>query len=104
MRSERPFQARAWRGLVGGAVLLASILAASAAYAAEPCCTITQIDARTGVVTAQELASGRTFQFAAPNAAVLGTMKVGQRIFANFAGQQVSLDGRTACCKIVALG
>src|SRR5437868_1147206 len=73
------------------------------ASAAQPCCTIAKIDARTGVVTAQDRSTGNTFQFAA-SPAVLQTMKVGQGVYANYKTNQVSLDGRNACCNIVKSG
>src|SRR5438445_4474528 len=35
------------------------------ASAGQPCCNITKIDTRTGVVTAQDTTTGHTFQFTA---------------------------------------
>ena len=70
------------------------------ASAATPCCNITKIDARTGVVTAQDRSTGRTFQFTA-SPAVLQKVKVGQGVYANFKTRQLSLDGKIACCNIV---
>ncbi len=70
-------------------------------YAADPCCIITGIDVKTNMAAARQVATGQAFQFAAPNAGVTASLKVGQKIFANFGAGQVSLDGRTICCKIV---
>lgn len=64
------------------------------------CCAITAIDASTGVVSAKITASGNVFEFKARNPATLSSMRVGQAVQANFAKNQVSLDGRTVCCTI----
>src|SRR5712692_8714921 len=42
----------------------------NAANPVEPCCSITSINAATGVVTAQEKATGRSFQFQVSNSAL----------------------------------
>ncbi|MGA8050667.1 MAG: hypothetical protein WCA09_10900, partial [Burkholderiales bacterium] len=44
---------------------------------------------------------GHVFQFHATNAA---SLHVGSPVYANFASKQVSLDGKSACCSIVAAG
>jgi hypothetical protein len=67
---------------------------------AVPCCNITAIYTSTGVVTAKENATSRTFEFRVTNAALLKSLKVGQGVYANFRAKQVSLDGKTACCQI----
>lgn len=67
---------------------------------ASPCCGITSIDATTGIVTAKVTATGNVFEFKVTNARTLSTLKVGQAVYANFAGKKASLDGRTACCDI----
>lgn len=71
------------------------------ASAATPCCIVTGVDIRTGVLAAQERATGRTFQFKVPNATLLKTLHAGSPLYANFSAMQVSLDGKTACCEIV---
>ena len=73
------------------------------ASAAQPCCTIAKIDARTGVVTAQDRTTGHTFQFTA-SPAVLQKMKVGQGVYANFKTNQVSLNNAEPCCNITKSG
>src|SRR2546426_1608083 len=70
------------------------------ASAAQPCCGITNIDARTGVVTAQDRTTGHTFQFRA-SPAVLQKMKVGQGVYANYKTNQVSLNNIQPCCGII---
>lgn len=67
---------------------------------AAPCCGITKIDAATGLVTATVNANGQEFQFKVTDARTIASLKVGQGVFANFAGKQASLDGRSACCAI----
>jgi hypothetical protein len=88
------------------AVLIVSIFTAVVsppAHAAteKPCCEITAIDGRANTATARDLATGRVFQFVTPKAATTSALKVGQRIFANFAANMVSLDGVKQCCKII---
>jgi Cu/Ag efflux protein CusF len=68
---------------------------------ATPCCGITAIDTNTGMVTAQEHATGKTFHFKVTDTAVLKSLKVGQGVYANFAASQVSVDNLTPCCNIV---
>jgi len=58
-----------------------------------PTSTITAMDTNTGLVTAKETATGKTFQFKLDNPAQLSTVKVGQGVYANFDAGQVSLDG-----------
>lgn len=72
----------------------------SAAAQASPCCGIVGIDGATGIVTARVTATGYLFEFRVTNARTLATLKVGQGVYANFAGKQASLDGRTSCCTI----
>ena len=76
----------------------------NAANPVEPCCSITSINAATGVVTAQEKATGRSFQFQVSNSALLKSLKAGQPVWANFSTQKVSVDGAQPCCSIVSLG
>ncbi len=78
----------------------AGAVAAPAQQPAAPCCGIVSIDAATGIITARVTATGNTFQFKAPDSRTLASLRVGQGVFANFGGKQVSLDGRSACCTI----
>ena len=72
-------------------------------YAEGPCCTVTAVDSRTGLVTGKETATGRMFQFQAGNAALLKSLRPGTPVYANFTAKQVSLDGRSSCCQIVSV-
>jgi Cu/Ag efflux protein CusF len=65
------------------------------------CCGITAINTSTGMVTAQEHATGKIFQFKVTDPAVLKSLKVGQGVYANFGARQVSVDGIVPCCGIV---
>ena len=81
----------------------AAVFSMDAQAAVDPCCSITSIDATSGVVTAREKAIGRSFQFKVTDAQLLGSLKPGQAVYANYARRLVSLDGSTPCCKIVML-
>jgi hypothetical protein len=72
------------------------------AYAIEPCCSVTGVNAKTGMVTAKETSTGRTFQFKA-TAALLKTLSAGSPIYANFSSKQVSVNGLVPCCSIASL-
>ncbi len=63
-----------------------------------PCCTVVQIDARVGVATARNNATGQMFQFKLQGAAT--SLKVGDAVYANFSAGKVSVDGVTPCCNI----
>ena len=91
------------RRLLVLASFLAIVLLATPAWAATPCCGVTAIDARAGIATAREAATGRTFQFKVANPAQLKGLKVGQKIHANFGTRKVSLDGLQPCCNMVNL-
>lgn len=67
---------------------------------ADPCCDVTAVDAATGVVTAIEPRSGRTFQFQVTDAALLGSVQVGQRVWADFDTGRVGLAVGEPCCLI----
>jgi hypothetical protein len=77
------------------AVLIVICVAATAARAGTPCCEITNINTRTGMVTAKVNATGQTFQFSMRNRAQLTQLQVGQAVYANLKANQVSLDGNT---------
>jgi len=84
--------------VLGAALAVAS--GQSTAQTPPPCCTITAINAGTGIVSAKVTATGNVFQFKVVNAATLASLRVGQGVYANLTTHQVSLDGRSACCAI----
>ena len=67
------------------------------------CCTIVRIDTARSIVTGRETATGFTFRFEVKTRRILGTLKVGQPIWADFAGKSVKLNATDAapCCGIV---
>lgn len=66
---------------------------------APPCCTITNIDSRSGVITARQLPSGQAFQFtAAPG--LLPNLRVGQKVWVDQKTQMVSVEGAPNCCRL----
>lgn len=69
-------------------------------YGAQPCCSIVNI-ADSGLVTAKDTATGKTFQFQAKDQGLMTSLRIGQKIHADFATQQVSVDGAAPCCAIV---
>jgi len=75
----------------------------SKAQAGEPCCNVTSIN-ENGVVTAREAATGKVFQFKVNDQAVIRSLRVGQKIYADFGTRQVSVDEGTPCCSIVSVG
>ncbi len=88
-------------GRLAAAAALLVLAFAIDARAIEPCCGITAINTKTGIVTARVNSTGQTFQFAVKNAATLSSLKIGQGIYANLSAKQASLDGRTASFAIV---
>jgi hypothetical protein len=86
------------------AIALLLLLVMANALVQPPCCVIKAIDARTGIVTARVKSSGRTFQFAVKSATTLGSLKIGQAVDANLTTKEVSLDGRTVCCRVISIG
>src|SRR5687767_430932 len=78
-----------------------SLVSAAESRAGEPCCSIVEIGA-SGVVTAREAATRRTFEFQVDRR-LLSTLKVGQPVHADFTTMRVSVqpDGSEPCCSIV---
>jgi hypothetical protein len=94
--------ARMRRTLMGLMLGVICFAAAPHARAASPCCGITSVDKKTGVVTARENATGRVFTFKATGA-TLATLKPGQAVYANFGAKQVSINGEAPCCGILSI-
>ncbi len=80
-------------------LLLAMIDPLGAANA--PCCYVTALDSRTGLVTAKENSSGRAFQFMSTDIKQIRELRVGSPVFANFGASKVSLDGHVFRCNIL---
>jgi len=73
------------------------------ARSAEPCCNITAINAKTGIVTARDTASGKTFKFTVNDKGMLKGLRAGDAVDANFAAGQVAIRKYSGepCCNIV---
>lgn len=71
---------------------------------AEPCCSVTAIDTGTGIITATELATGRVFRFEVKDRALLTSVKIGQKVFADFGTSKVRIQGMEPCCNIIGHG
>ncbi len=69
-----------------------------------PCCPIKSINAGTGIVTAVETATGRSFQFSVKDRALLKSLRVGQAVSADFNTSRVTISGIAPCCSITSLG
>ncbi|MGH7583497.1 MAG: hypothetical protein ACREL5_09750 [Gemmatimonadales bacterium] len=84
------------------AVAVEVVVAAHSPLAAQslPCCSITGIATRTGVVSAKVKSTGAAFTFKVNDARTVSSLKIGQAVYANFTTHQVSLDGRRACCTV----
>ena len=82
-------------------LLIALLTFARPASGAAPCCDVTAIDVREGIVTAQVRATGQVFRFQVKDAGLMRGLQIGHGVFANLRTGQVSLDGRAACCAIL---
>jgi hypothetical protein len=81
------------------------VLAMNEASAAEPCCSVTAVDARSGVVTARQTATGRTIQFKLDDVSLAGSIKAGQIVEADFTTAKVTVRPAEGapCCAIAAI-
>jgi len=70
----------------------------------KPSCSIISIDRSNALVSAKVNATGEGFQFTLNNPALLGTLKIGQGVYANFQTKQISLDGQHVSGVIVSIG
>lgn len=67
------------------------------------CCTVVRIDIRRGIVMARETATGYTFGVEVKNKKHLAALKVGDKVWANFAARKARLAaaGDSLCCAIL---
>ena len=94
----------AFAGILAFAALLSPPATAQTAKAPQKCCVIKSINAATGIVSAADKTSGRTFQFSVKDQDLLNSLRVGQSVNANFSTNQVTIYGGTPCCGITSLG
>jgi len=80
------------------ALLVVLFLAGPApAMADTPCCKITDIDTKKGIVSARETTTSRQFKFSLTNPVLVRRIKIGQGVQADFAAGKVTvvgIDGR----------
>jgi hypothetical protein len=68
-----------------------------------PCCTISSINATTGVVRATETATGRVVRFKVTDRALLATLRPGQKVWADFGTANVRIHASEPCCNILSV-
>ena len=83
--------------------LLAPAVARGQSEPASPCCGIVRIDLVSSVITARDLATGYTFRVEVKSKKLLSSLKVGDKVWANFAVKRVRLGatGDSLCCPIL---
>jgi hypothetical protein len=88
--------------IVNFALMALALIAPAGRAQVKPCCAITALDAHAATATAKENGTSRTFVFKVTDAKLFATIRVGTPVYANFSTKQVSLDGKSICCIIVA--
>ncbi|HET7319659.1 MAG TPA: hypothetical protein VFK23_11025 [Nitrospirota bacterium] len=76
-------------GLIIGALIAVSV--PPEVSAATPCCTITSIDMKTGILTAKDTATGETFEFKLGNPAKISNIKIGDQVSTDFRNREVTV-------------
>lgn len=69
----------------------------------EPCCSVVRLDLASSIVTARDLATGYTFRVEVRSKKLLSTIKVGDKVWANYTVKRVRLSatGDSLCCPIL---
>jgi len=83
-----------WVSVLGMALFLGASIAASVppeVGAGTPCCSITNVDKKTGIVTAKNTATGETFNFRLGDAAQIGNVKPGDQVSTDVQTRQVTV-------------
>lgn len=70
--------------------------------AGQPCCEITAIDKKTGVVTARDVASRQLIQFKVDNAVLLNRIRLNQKVSVDLNAGRASIEGVQGQFRIVA--
>ena len=79
---------------MGMALILGASIAVSVppeVGAGTPCCSITTVDRKTGIVTAKNTATGGTFKFRLGNAAQIRNIKIGDQVSTDFETREVTV-------------
>ena len=73
--------------------------------AASPCCGVVKIDAAARIVTARVTATGYTFRFEVKDRRLLSSIKVADKVWADFAAKTVKLRATdiAPCCGIISM-
>lgn len=87
---------------IRAAMAATALLAVPTAWAATPCCGVVSVDTRTGVVTAQDKATQRRFEFKVENAILLRRIQPGQAVTADMASGKATVEGIAGQYNIVA--
>jgi Cu/Ag efflux protein CusF len=85
---------KTWVLVSGMALILGASIAVSVppeVGAGTPCCSITTVDRKTGIVTAKDTATGETFKFRLGDAAQIGNIKIGDQVSTDFQTRQVTV-------------
>jgi hypothetical protein len=83
-----------WVLVLGMAIIIGASIAVSIppeVSAGTPCCSITAIDMKTGIVTAKNTAAGGTFEFRLGNAAQIKNIKIGDQVSTDFQTREVTV-------------
>ena len=89
---------KTWVLVLGMALILGASIAVSVppeVSAGTPCCSITTVDMKTGIVTAKNTATGETFKFKLGDAAQIGNIKIGDQVSTDFQTRQVTVHSFT---------
>jgi Cu/Ag efflux protein CusF len=60
-------------------------------FAGSPCCNITSVDKKTGIVTAKDTATGETIEFRLGDAAKIRNIKIGDQVSADSQTREVTV-------------
>jgi hypothetical protein len=83
-----------WVSVLGMALIIEASIAVSVppeASAATPCCNITAIDTKTGIVTAKDAATGETIKFRLDDAKQVKNIKIGDPVSADSRNREVTV-------------
>ena len=85
---------RGWAPVFGMALIIGASIAVSAppeVDAATPCCTITAVDTKAGIVTAKNTATGETIEFRLGDAAQIKRIKIGDPVSTDSEAREVTV-------------
>src|SRR5688572_9128135 len=83
------------------ALLFTSLATSQETFALEPCCSVVSVNTRAGIVSVQENATRRRFDVKVDNPVMLGRIRAGQKVNADFAAGKASIEGASGSFAIV---